>query len=480
MQLFTQLIKVKPDCFKECSEKNLEELILMTSKICNSLYKSSENNTRKCAGKINLKPSLALLLELSNVSTKCKDELFKNLRIFHKDQIKNGIKDLSYENSQMDDTRSNYVGLYNFGATCYVNSILQIFYMIPEFRHKILSMPFDQIKQNDCERVTANLQQIFSYLFYSNQQYYIPSQFIREFLWEGAPINVTRQRDAPEFYEKLIDKLEAELKGTNNANLIRQLLGSTVVQEVESLDEINKYENGVEEVWNIIQLDIKGKSDLKTALDSFISRTILDGADKLRLQDKNVAVKASKRFFFKTLSPTLFFQLKRFEYNFNSFEERVRKVNDYFTFPMKLNLFNWTKAYLKQEPCDTMHDFDYQLVGVVVHTGIAEAGHYFSLIMDREIGSPHYGKWFEFNDRIVGSFDISKMDERCFGTKSGNNANSSIDDLTSAYILVYEKVTGKEKAANLDIQIPEIHKAKIIQDNLLYTNAIIVCLFIIF
>lgn len=474
MQLFTQLITIIPDSIKDLPNNNPECLITMISKICDGLYKSTEKNTRICAGKINLKPSLALLLELSRTSAKCKDELFNRLRSFHKDQIKHGIKDLYYENNQIEDKRAHYVGLYNFRATCYLNSIIQVFYMIPEFRKKILSMPINQIKQNDSDMVLANLQEIFSYLYRSIQQYFIPRQFVQEFLWEGAPIDVTRQKDAPEFFAKLIEKLESGFKGTSNANLIHQLLGTTVIQELESLDPNYKYEHEMEEVWNIIQLDIKGKNELESALDSFVGRTILDGADKYWLQDKSVAVQASKRYFFKTLSPTLFFHLKRFEISNNAFEESVIKLNDYFSFPIKLNLYKWTKAFIKQEPCDNMHDFDYQLVGVVVHSGIAQGGHYFSLILDREIGSPSYGKWFEFNDRTVDLFDISKMNSVCFGTKSVNNTNITMEDLTSAYILVYEKVLGKENTATLDIQIPEIYKAKIAQDNLLYTNAVIV------
>lgn len=38
----------------------------------------------------------------------------------------------------------------------------------------------------------------------------------------------------------------------------------------------------------------------------------------------------------------------------------------------------------------------YKLVGIIIHTGISEAGHYFSLI---KLGED---KWYEFNDVFVG------------------------------------------------------------------------------
>ena len=34
---------------------------------------------------------------------------------------------------------SGYVGLRNFGCTCYMNSLIQQLFMIPEFRRGILS-----------------------------------------------------------------------------------------------------------------------------------------------------------------------------------------------------------------------------------------------------------------------------------------------------------------------------------------------------
>lgn len=34
-----------------------------------------------------------------------------------------------------------FCGLKNQGATCYLNSLLQSFYMIPEFRNAILNLP---------------------------------------------------------------------------------------------------------------------------------------------------------------------------------------------------------------------------------------------------------------------------------------------------------------------------------------------------
>lgn len=79
----------------------------------------------------------------------------------------------------------------------------------------------------------------------------------------------------------------------------------------------------------------------------------------------------------------------------------------------------------------------YHLVGVLVHSGCAESGHYYSFIKDRK-----RDLWFEFNDTNVNPFDLINLKNECFG---GGNEKSSSNNLyewdnyrsKSAYILFY-------------------------------------------
>ena len=54
----------------------------------------------------------------------------------------------------------------------------------------------------------------------------------------------------------------------------------------------------------------------------------------------------------------------------------------------------------------------YNLAGVVVHTGTADGGHYYSFIRDR-YSKP--GSWYLFNDAEVKAFDPSQIAAECFG-----------------------------------------------------------------
>lgn len=64
----------------------------------------------------------------------------------------------------------------------------------------------------------------------------------------------------------------------------------------------------------------------------------------------------------------------------------------------------------------------YELVGIVVHSGQANAGHYYAFIKDRRDGSAGSGsadKWFKFNDTTVEMVEMTPqfMEAELFGGK---------------------------------------------------------------
>ena len=88
-------------------------------------------------------------------------------------------------------------------------------------------------------------------------------------------------------------------------------------------------------------------------------------------------------------------------------------------------------------------EYEYQAVGVVVHSGSAEGGHYYSYIKDR-----NKGKWYEFNDTRVTSFDTKDLEEETFGGEGkGDNFFSGTDGFgggsysrcRNAYFIIYER-----------------------------------------
>jgi hypothetical protein len=98
--------------------------------------------------------------------------------------------------------------------------------------------------------------------------------------------------------------------------------------------------------------------------------------------------------------------------------------------------------------------YEYKLRGIVLHSGTAYNGHYYSFI------NTNGEKWLEFNDSNIKDFDPAQIESECFGGSSGvNNNNSAAGPMNNnntmneeffskdseygknAYILVYERNT---------------------------------------
>jgi ubiquitin carboxyl-terminal hydrolase 34 len=74
--------------------------------------------------------------------------------------------------------------------------------------------------------------------------------------------------------------------------------------------------------------------------------------------------------------------------------------------------------------------YDYELIGVTVHTGNADGGHYYAFIRDR-VSPGGKDKWFSFNDAEVKPFDPNQIATECFG----GEMNSRTYDQVSCYIM---------------------------------------------
>jgi len=96
----------------------------------------------------------------------------------------------------------------------------------------------------------------------------------------------------------------------------------------------------------------------------------------------------------------------------------------------------------------TKKDFEYRLAGVVVHTGTAEYGHYYSFIDTQRSSARDATKdaWLEFNDSRVREFSTKDIENECFGGKESDSDDTinfgwmNRDNSKNAYILVYEKI----------------------------------------
>src|SRR5579859_49254 len=160
-------------------------------------------------------------------------------------------------------------------------------------------------------------------------------------------------------------------------------------------------------------------------------------------------VDAVKQVTIKSLPDNLIFHLKRFEYDVN--QNKRTKVNDYFKFPTEIDLFPYTLDQIElsakgiTRPREETQQI-YDLVGVLVHTGNAESGHYYSYIRDSRpagaVPDPRV-QWYEFNDSDVKPWRVDEMEHWCFGGPERNfdpayYAEAPMKNF-SAYMLFYRK-----------------------------------------
>jgi ubiquitin carboxyl-terminal hydrolase 34 len=158
----------------------------------------------------------------------------------------------------------------------------------------------------------------------------------------------------------------------------------------------------------------------------------------------------------------LIVHLQRLLFDFDTF--RNEKMNQHFEFPSILDLKDYSYHEVmrreKQEPVEDAPILDdcweYKLVGVNVHSGSANAGHYWSYINtvrgkderdDNTWVETEKDQWMEFNDSTVRDYKFDNLFGECFGDKQsaqpqvsawGYEMNTSTYG-KSAYMLIYER-----------------------------------------
>lgn len=122
------------------------------------------------------------------------------------------------------------------------------------------------------------------------------------------------------------------------------------------------------------------------------------------------------------------------------------KINDEFGFSELIDMAPYTVEHLSHPDQPAEPDM-FELAGVLVHSGTAESGHYYSYTRER----PSLGQeasWVEFNDSDVSEFDPHSIPSHCFGGVEPSrtmNSNPRVKPW-NAYMLFYQRVSKIEKS----------------------------------
>ncbi|KAG1964608.1 ubiquitin carboxyl-terminal hydrolase [Pimephales promelas] len=437
--------------------------IILNSDSSSSTIASIHDFHPKCSTVSSRLAAYEVLVMLADSSLTNLQLITKELLSMHHQSDPSLTKEFDYLPPVDSRSVSGFVGLKNGGATCYMNAVFQQLYMQPGLPESVLSIEDDA--ENPEESVFCQVQSLFGHLMESKLQYYIPENFWKIFKMWNKELYVREQQDAYEFFTSLVDQLDEHLKKIGREQIFKNTFQGIFSDQKICKDCPHRYER--EETFMALNLGVTSCQSLEISLDQFVRGEVLDGSNAYyceKCKEKRTTV---KRTCIKSLPSVLVIHLMRFGFDWES--GRSIKYDEQIRFPWVLNMEPYTVSGMARQDSSADHgdngrggeagsggsprkkvtiSENYELVGVVVHSGQAHAGHYYSFIKDRRGGAR--GRWYKFNDNVVEEFDMNDetLEYECFGgeyrPKVYDQSNPYPDvrrRYWNAYMLFYQRIS---------------------------------------
>ena len=350
---------------------------------------------------------------------------------------------ISVDIGSISSVISPYSGLINEGSTCYLNSLVQMLYMIPLFSKHILSYRSGiNTKLSSLQKLFTELNEAKTSIGTTPLTPISAEGLISSFNWSRQQRKV--QHDFQEFFINLAEIIESEIKKSpstssstdsydsnepiNKCNIFKYLFEGKILTTIECVN--HPISSSKEETFADIQLVVKGCLDIYESLENFTMSEMLSGANKYEtgVYGKQEAKKSVK---FSNLPRIFLIQLKRFEYNI-SYNE-MEKINDKFKYYSVIDVGRFSKT--PNNFCTKYHCFT-----VINHSGSINSGHYYAFIRNK------YKQWYKFNDENVDrAYDYEVFDNNFGGDTLNYTFNETSKEIkghkcglnSNAYILMY-------------------------------------------
>uniref|UniRef100_A0A2K6F1M8 Ubiquitin carboxyl-terminal hydrolase 24 n=1 Tax=Propithecus coquereli TaxID=379532 RepID=A0A2K6F1M8_PROCO len=438
-------------------------IILNSHSPAGSAAISQQDFHPKCSTVNSRLAAYEVLVMLADSSPSNLQIIIKELLSMHHQPDPALTKEFDYLPPVDSRSSSGFVGLRNGGATCYMNAVFQQLYMQPGLPEALLSV--DDDTDNPDDSVFYQVQSLFGHLMESKLQYYVPENFWKIFKMWNKELYVREQQDAYEFFTSLIDQMDEYLKKMGRDQIFKNTFQGIYSDQKICKDCPHRYER--EEAFMALNLGVTSCQSLEISLDQFVRGEVLEGSNAYyceKCKEKRITV---KRTCIKSLPSVLVIHLMRFGFDWES--GRSIKYDEQIRFPWMLNMEPYTVSGMARQDSSSEvgengRSMDqggggsprkkvaltenYELVGVIVHSGQAHAGHYYSFIKDRR--GCGKGKWYKFNDTVIEEFDLNDetLEYECFGGEYRPKVYDQTNPYTdvrrrywNAYMLFYQRVS---------------------------------------
>lgn len=323
------------------------------------------------------------------------------------------------------------VGLWNLSQTCYMNSTLQQLYMNVPFRRFIFEVPVvDYPKQV----VLYELKRAFAFLQQSVARAYLPDA-----LAKALDVDVTSQEDAHIFFTVLLGKLEDNMPDQDAKSKLKSFFGGRNKSQIKG--ECGHVSETADEYYNL-SLVVKDKSNLHESLEEYIRGSLLEGGDRYKClsceeEGRQSYVDAMQRTGLESIPDNVVIGLKRFRYESH---DGGTKVNDRFTFPAQIDMSKYKLKHMVDSPMANEETDLFELVGVIVHQGTLQSGHYWSYAKGADTYGTMPGSWYRLEDQMTSETTLDHVMQATTGGPAPD-ATSPRDRTDSAYVLFYRRTS---------------------------------------